>query len=111
MFLLTKLSKTSFSQISLKIWIWEDDYYGALAYADDIVLLCPSIKGLQSMLDISKKFFNDIGLIKVLITQIPQNQKQSVLPLVLKLTHRPPPILLNDSFIPWVSKFIGSHII
>ena len=31
-------------------------YYGALSYADDVVLLCPSLRGLQSMLHICSKF-------------------------------------------------------
>ena len=53
----------------------KNDYYGALAYADDIVLLCPSIKGLQSMLDISKKFFDDLGLIISFDYADPQKSK------------------------------------
>ena len=31
-------------------------YVGALSYADDITLLCPSIKGLNKMLDICNSF-------------------------------------------------------
>ena len=31
-------------------------FYGAFAYADDIILLCPSLKGTQEMLDICEKY-------------------------------------------------------
>ena len=81
----------------------KNDYYGALAYADDIVLLCPSIKGLQSMLDISKKFFDDLGLIISFDYADPQKSKTKCLAFGTKID--PPPILLNNCPIPWVSKF------
>ena len=38
-----------------------NEYYGNISYADDLKLLCPSINGLQKMLDIcdffSKEYF------------------------------------------------------
>lgn len=37
-------------------------YYGALAYADDITLICPSLKGLQKMVDICEDFSHEYGL-------------------------------------------------
>jgi hypothetical protein len=37
-------------------------YVGCLLYADDMILLCPSIKGLQSMLDICDQTANDLLL-------------------------------------------------
>jgi hypothetical protein len=37
-------------------------YYGALAYADDIVLLCPSKVGMNKMLQICNNYANDHGL-------------------------------------------------
>lgn len=37
-------------------------YMGALCYADDIVLLCPTTKGLQAMLDICNEFAEEYGL-------------------------------------------------
>ena len=33
-----------------------NSYVGALSYADDITLLCPSIRGLNKMLDICNSF-------------------------------------------------------
>ncbi len=32
------------------------EYYGCLSYADDFVLLCPSVKGLQRMVDLCSEF-------------------------------------------------------
>ncbi len=32
------------------------EYYGCLSYADDFGLLCPSVKGLQRMVDLSSEF-------------------------------------------------------
>jgi hypothetical protein len=37
-------------------------YYGALAYADDIILLCPSVSGMKVMLNICDQYANDHGL-------------------------------------------------
>ncbi len=31
-------------------------YYGCISYADDLVLLCPSVKGLQKMATICEKY-------------------------------------------------------
>ncbi len=33
-----------------------DDYFGCVSYADDMKLLCPSIKGLQQMIEICERF-------------------------------------------------------
>ena len=34
-------------------------FIGALAYADDVILLCPSRKGLQEMIDVCEYFGDD----------------------------------------------------
>jgi hypothetical protein len=38
-------------------------YIGALAYADDITLLCPSIRGINTMLSMCKLFATEFDLI------------------------------------------------
>ena len=35
------------------------EYYGNISYADDLKLLCPSINGLQKMLDICDVFLKE----------------------------------------------------
>lgn len=37
-------------------------YYGIVGFADDLKLLCPSLKGLQNMLNVCKKFSDSTGL-------------------------------------------------
>ncbi len=32
------------------------EYFGCVSYADDMKLLCPSIKGLQQMIEICERF-------------------------------------------------------
>ncbi len=32
------------------------EYFGCVSYADDVKLLCPSIKGLQQMIEICERF-------------------------------------------------------
>ena len=34
-------------------------YYGSSAYADDIILLCPSRNGLQEMFNICQEYFEE----------------------------------------------------
>ncbi len=39
-----------------KVWTIGQEYYGCLSYAVDFVLLCPSVKGLQRMVDLCSEF-------------------------------------------------------
>jgi len=38
------------------------EYYGSFGYADDLTLLCPSLKGLQQMLDICSEFGHEFDM-------------------------------------------------
>ena len=80
-----------------------NEYYGAIAYADDIVLLCPKKDGLQKMLNIAKKFFNDLGLVISFDHINPEKSKTKCLAFGIKTD--PPPIFIDGSPIPWVKKF------
>ena len=35
-------------------------FYGSVSYADDIVLLSPSVQGLQELVNISKNYFDSL---------------------------------------------------
>ena len=41
-----------------------NEYYGNISYTDDLKLLCPSINGLQKMLDICDVFFSKEYFVK-----------------------------------------------
>jgi len=55
----TLLQKLEQSEIGC--WVGHK-YLGALAYADDVILLCPSIRGLQKMLRICEEFSSQYSL-------------------------------------------------
>jgi len=81
-------------------------FLGCLFYADDIVLLCPSVSGLQSMLD-SCVATADMLLLKF-------NPLKSYCLAIGKATSsQPPSVLLDCSPIPWVStvKYLGVHVV
>ena len=80
-----------------------NNYYGAIAYADDMVLLCPNKDGLQKMFNIVKKIFDEIDLIISFDHINPEKSKTKCLAFGVK--NDPPPLFLNGSPIPWVSKF------
>ncbi len=43
----------------IKVWnrlFIGQEYYGCLSYADDFVLLCPSVTGLQRMVNLCSEF-------------------------------------------------------
>jgi hypothetical protein len=41
----------------------KDEYIGAIAYADDITLICPSIRGINTMLKICKNFADEFEIL------------------------------------------------
>ena len=62
-----------------------------------------TLKGLQRMLDITKKFFDDIDLIISYNFDEPAKSKTKCMAFGVK--NNPDPILLNGCPIPWVDKF------
>ena len=81
----------------------KNNYYGAIAYADDIVLLSPNRDGLQKMFNIAQKYFEDLDLIISFDHVNPEKSKTKCLAFGIK--NDPRPIYFNGSPIPWVSKF------
>ena len=78
-------------------------FYGALAYADDIALLCPSRAGLDSMFKICERYFD---LHKIIISTNPDIKKTKTK--CLYFSHNqdkniPAPIFHNESPLPWVN--------
>ncbi len=77
-------------------------YYGCISYANDLVLLCPSVKGLQKMATICEKY----GI----MYNITYNAKKSM---CLAFYYNDSiPIFLNGSKLQWVKcvKHLGNYI-
>ena len=78
-------------------------YLGSLGYADDLKLLCPSITGLQTLIDTCQKFALEFDLLF--------NAKKTH---CICYSHRPPdnlrPVYLNGVSIPWQPqvKYLGT---
>ena len=78
-------------------------YYGAVSYADDIVLLCPNRDGLQKMINLTKSFFDSLDLIISLDTITPKKSKTKCIAFGLKVD--PLPLYLGDKKIPWTDSY------
>ena len=78
-------------------------YYGAVSYADDIVLLCPSLHGLQQMINITKEFFDNLDLVISLNILNPDKSKTKCIAFGVKTD--PPPMFLDNAFIPWTDRY------
>ena len=78
-------------------------FYGALAYADDIVLLSPTRFGLQKMFDMCVTYFKEH---KIVISTNPDPAKTKTKCLYfshIKDKNLPSPIIMGDKKLPWVN--------
>ena len=78
-------------------------FYGALSYADDLVLLCPSRDGLQKMINLTKSFFDNLDLIISLNILEPDKSKTKCVAFGLKVD--PVPLWLGSDKIPWSDQY------
>lgn len=78
-------------------------YYGAVSYADDIVLLCPSREGLQHMINLTKSFFDNLDLIISLNITEPHKSKTKCIAFGLKVD--PLHLKLGNDTIPWTDQY------
>ena len=85
-----------------------DLFYGIVGYADDLVLMSPDLFGLQSMLNITKSFLDNLGL-KISVDHIkPEKSKTKCVAFGIK--HNPLPIFLNGTALPWNDKYVQLYI-
>ena len=78
-------------------------FYGAVSYADDIVLLSPSRTGLQKMIDLAKSYFDNLDLIISMNLQNPAKSKTKCMAFGMK--YDPFPLYLDDNPIAWTDKY------
>lgn len=79
------------------------EFCGLTGYADDLVLLSPSVKGLQCMVSLANKTFNDLGLKISVNHENPEKSKTKCLAFGLK--NDPAPIYLDGSPLPWCDSY------
>ena len=84
-------------------------FHGAVGYADDIALMSPTRKGLQTLIDICEKYFSNLG-ITISTNIIPEKSKTKIL--YFGDISNPQPLTLYDKLLPYVveSKHLG-HLI
>ena len=87
-------------------------FYGASAYADDIILLSPTRSGLQEMFTLCYDYFNEHDII---ISTNPDPAKSKTKCIYFpygRQDEQPIPILMGDSKLPWVDHWphLGNNI-
>ena len=84
-------------------------WYGALAYADDVILLSTSVNGLQKMVTICEEHATESAL---MFSSDPDPVKSKTICLAFNCQNRDrlSPILLNGNALPWrkSAKHIGN---
>lgn len=78
-------------------------FYGIAGYADDLVLLSPSIFGLQRMIDLTNDYLISLGLSISVNFDIPHKSKTKCIAFGLK--HDPLPVNLNGTPLPWCKSY------
>ena len=81
-----------------------DIFYGIMGYADDLVLLSPSIYGLQRMIDITNEYMNNLGLCISVNFDKPHKSKTKCIAFGLK--NDPLPVNLNGTPLPWCDSYV-----
>ena len=87
-------------------------FAGAMGYADDLLLLCPSRKGLQEMLTIAENYARN-HRISFSTHHLPSKSKTKGIVFSKKeLTWTPAPLMLCGNPLPWVkeAKYLGNFI-
>jgi len=79
-------------------------FLGAIAYADDLTLLCPSSRGLQQMITVCEQYGHEFGM--------SYNASKSMCVLFSRRKKPPPLLYLNGNILSWVDtvKHLGNFI-
>ena len=87
-------------------------FAGAMGYADDLLMICPSRKGLQEMLSIEEEYAVE-HKISFSTNILPEKSKTKGIVFSKKeLSWTPAPLMLCDTPLPWVrkAKYLGNTI-
>jgi hypothetical protein len=87
-------------------------FAGAMGYADDLLMLCPSRKGLQEMINIAEKYAKD-HKISFSTHYLPEKSKTKGIVFSKRdLNWTPAPLMLCGNPLPWVkdAKYLGNFL-
>ena len=86
-------------------------YFGALGYADDVILLSPSRESLQLMLNICQKFADKHSML-FSTDPDPNKSKTKCMIFTKKKNLQVPKMILNGEKLPWVekAKHLGNNL-
>ena len=87
-------------------------FAGAMGYADDLLMICPTRKGLQEMLSIAENYAAE-HKISFSTDILPEKSKTKGIVFSKKeLSWTPAPLMLCDTPLPWVknAKYLGNII-
>ena len=86
-------------------------FFGAVAYADDVLIMATSVQGLQEMVSICQQHAQDNNLV---FSTDPDPKKSKTMCMAFNCSSRNQlaPIKLNDDDLPWVpkAKHIGNYL-
>ena len=87
-------------------------YAGVHGYADDLLLLCPSRKGLQEMIDIRENYARDHNIQFSTHPEANKSKTKGIVFTTSELRMDPKPVELCGNPLPWVksSKNLGCKI-
>ena len=77
-------------------------YFGALGYADDITLLCPTREGIQKLINIVKTYCDDYG---ITISTDPNVNKSKSKCIIFNCDYVPMNVCLYDRDLPYVDQW------
>ena len=80
-----------------------DIFYGIMGYADDLVLLSPSIYGLQRMIDITNEYMINLGLSISVNFEKPEKSKTKCI--AFGINNNLLPVNLNGTPLPWCDSY------
>jgi hypothetical protein len=84
----------------------ENNFYGCFLYADDIIILSPSVLGLQSLLNLCTRICANLHLHF-------NHEKSYCIVFGKRRVHDIAPMLLGDALLPWVDsvRYLGVYIV
>ena len=86
-------------------------FFGAVAYADDVLIMATSVQGLQEMVSICQQHAQDNNLV---FSTDPDPRKSKTMCMAFNCSTRDQlaPVKLNDENLPWVAKakHIGNYL-